>query len=523
MSDFITRGEFDMSGPDGVILPEFWEDSVEPGMEIRMRPWVTIPTGGSSRSTFFTASSTSDGMPDEDDAVDHSPSLHQDHSERKNDGDSDESHHTDSSDPDAMQPHVLETITESGEDASDNVGQTPASPTQLLREKIASETESLGRRSIPLRNEYSHIRESVPMSQPPPPLGQTIPPIVEHDKNSIFNAPIEQDNESIVNVDLEEQVVEIPDKKWPSSSQNTDGLWRLDVLAARVTKGSKDTGDGSISTRLMTRAGPPKDSPREDINPDWHWLYVTSSLLHVLLLTNVNSDTFNASSWTTMSSWYGSSRLRIIKDLADYPQAFALTSPNIDSDLQKITWALLQEAKNRITNLPEGKSITPGTVIRYQAKRQQNKQKGGRQYCSATFVAFPYLDASRPARLNPMRNNELHPPRSLFNALYSWETIYNHSRQQIYTRFLKDSAGKIICVPCIWALQIDDSTSAHLWLNFQLTLRAEYLVTCGMVSHVDIFKMCSIQEECITPTIRFVDNEGRVILRHTNAYSSLLV
>lgn len=153
----------------------------------------------------------------------------------------------------------------------------------------------------------------------------------------------------------------------------------------------------------------------------------------------------------------------------------------------------------------------------------QNASTISKNNCSATFVAFPYLDDSTPAKLNLMGNNELHPPRSLLNALYSWETIYNHSRQQIYTRFLKDSAKRIICVPCIWALQIDDSWSAYPRLNFQLTLRIEYLVTCGIVSQDKIFKMCSIQEECITPTIRFVDDEGRVILRHTNAYSTLLV
>lgn len=296
MPDFITRGEFDMSGPDGVILPEFWEDSVEPGMEIRMRPWVTIPIGGSSRSTFYTASSASDiGVADEDDAVSHSPSPHQNHSEQMNDGNSDGSYHSDSSDIDAPQPHVLETINESGEDASDNAGRPPVSPIQLQQEKTASETDSLGRRSNFLFSEEPHVEKTVPMSQPLPPLGQTMPPTAH-------------DNNSTVNVDLEEQEVEIPDRSWPSPGQNTEGLWRLDVLAARVTNGAKDTDEGSISTRLMIRAGPPKDSQQENIKPDWHWLYATFSPLHVLLSTDVKSDTFYASSWITTSSWYGSRR-----------------------------------------------------------------------------------------------------------------------------------------------------------------------------------------------------------------------
>lgn len=265
MPDFITRGEFDMSGPDGVILPEFWEDSVEPGMEIRMRPWVTIPIGSSSRSTFYTASSASDiGVADENDALSHPPSPHQNHAEQINDGDSDGSYHDDSSDIDAPQPHILETINESGEDASDNVRRTPISPIQIQQENAASETDSLGRRSNFLFSEEPHVEKSVPLSQPLPPVDQTVPPAAH-------------ENNSAVNVDLEEQVVEIPDRSWPSPGQNAEGLWRLDVLAARVTNGAKDTDEGSISTRLMTRVGPPKDSPQENIKPDWHWLYATFS------------------------------------------------------------------------------------------------------------------------------------------------------------------------------------------------------------------------------------------------------
>lgn len=74
MPDFITLDEFNTSGPDSVILLEFWEDSVEPNIEIRMRPWIIIPIEGSSCGTFFTASNSSPlAAANKDNATDHSP------------------------------------------------------------------------------------------------------------------------------------------------------------------------------------------------------------------------------------------------------------------------------------------------------------------------------------------------------------------------------------------------------------------------------------------------------------------
>lgn len=73
MPDFITLDEFNTSGPDSVILSEFWEDSVKPNIEIRMRPWIIIPIKGSSCGTFFTTSNSSPlAAANKDNATDHS-------------------------------------------------------------------------------------------------------------------------------------------------------------------------------------------------------------------------------------------------------------------------------------------------------------------------------------------------------------------------------------------------------------------------------------------------------------------
>jgi hypothetical protein len=161
---------------------------------------------------------------------------------------------------------------------------------------------------------------------------------------------------------------------------------------------------------------------------------------------------------------------------------------------QRLVAKTLEKIENdKLKVYLDGMFIEPGTVLRGDETGREDDA------LSIIFACVPYLDIQTPIKSVSGQTVRLHPPRTLMQSFYPYESVQDRDREQVF-RKLGNSTDKIIYVPTLWIMNI----GVHA------------VVTCGYQSLAQEFvkSITLIQEpkSNMPLNIRCTDWEGHVFL-----------
>ncbi|OCL04161.1 hypothetical protein AOQ84DRAFT_391740 [Glonium stellatum] len=459
-------GHYDILGPTGnIILPFLWEHSIKPGWTVSLRPWDPEHHIGDHPSI---------APPRRLVEVSPSEASHQSSLPVRRDAESVRSSASRDSikeGPKTRGERNFRVVVERTEseplgplytsDKEPTLGvEATSSANSSSESSNDSDDDESGESSDSGSTTYSEERMEIPT-----PPRNVITPLDQDGSNLSFTIELRADDLNA----SETEELDDPAWSWPQQKMTTlDSEWEaVNVMAAKTA-----SDDGQTGIQLIYPSGPNKQS--KNTEEDFRWLHIHRE--------SMDWDEF---------------------------KHLVLNTPKINSKLRLVAEKLLEKVEKKKTKkYVYGRFIEPGTVLRSEGIIHHEDDT---YPYAAIFTCFPYLNVHARESGRPIKENPLHPPRSLLQAYYPYESTRERDLEQALLKYGDKYSKDIIHVPQLWALKIGEAA----------------LITCGEMSFEKLLgpSISRIKASSLASSnaslIRFVDAERRVFVFPTVQHPTL--